>query len=160
MKGAVGVFEAGEAAVIVAGDEQSQGGAELVHVTRKATASAIQGWHIAAQVGICTFYGVSLFFARCDMVACPAFALPVNQLLVSCKAVAVELMHSGHQRKHPVYQRLHRLKGAFFDYLPGEDAACFTVGNGGDIEETGGVLFVFFSPVFLFFLARLALQKV
>ena len=160
MKGAFRVFESGEAAVIVAGDKQSQGGAELVGVSREAAAFAVESGHIATQVGISALDGVGLLFTRCHIVACPAFTLPVDQLLVSGKSIAVELMHLGHQRKHAVHQRLHRFQGAFFDHIPSEDTPCFAIDNGGYREETGRMLFVFFSPVVLFFLARLALQKV
>ncbi len=146
--------------MIVAGDKQSQGGAELVGVSREAAAFAVESGHIATQVGIRAFDGVGLLFARCHIVTCPAFTLTVDQLLVSGKSIAVELMHLGHQRKHPVHQRLHGFQGAFFDHIPSEDTSCFAVDNGGYIEETGRMLFVFFSPVVLFFWARLALQKV
>lgn len=71
--GAFRVFESGEAAVIVAGDKQSQGGAELVGVSGEAAAFAVESGHIATQVGIRAFDGVGLLFARCHIVTCPAF---------------------------------------------------------------------------------------
>ena len=146
--------------MVVASDEKAQGGAEPVHMAGKSSSSAVKGGHIAAQVGVSAFDGIGLLFAWCHIMAGRAFSLPVNQLAVGRETIAVELLHQGHQRKHPIHQRLHRFNGAFFDHFPSQDAARFAVNNGGYIEELRRVFLVFFSPVFLSFFARLALQKV
>lgn len=92
--------------------------------------------------------------------ASDAFSLPVNQFTVGRKTITVELMHMGHQRKHRVYQGLHRFNRAFLYHIPSQDTARLAVGDGGYKEEMGRMFFVFFSPVFLSLGARLALQKV
>ena len=125
------VFKACQAAVIVASDKQAQDATQSVDVAREAAASAIQRRHVTAQIGIGAFDGVGLLFARCHIVTCPAFTLTVDQLLVSGKSIAVELMHLGHQRKHAVHQRLHCFQGAFLDHIPSEDTPCSAIDNGG-----------------------------
>ncbi len=57
-------------------------------------------------------------------------------------------------------QGLHGVPSALLHYVKGEDRARFAVDDGCYVEPAGSVLFVFFSPVFGFFLARLALQNV
>ncbi len=118
MKRAFWVFESGETAVIVAGDEEAQCGAELCEMTGKAATFAVKRGHIAAPFGVGALDGVGLLFSGCDIMASGAFSLSVNQFAVGRKTIAVELMHMGHQRKHRVYQRLHRFEGAFFNHIP------------------------------------------
>lgn len=95
---------------------------------------------------------------------CHSLFLPIHQLVISSEAIAVELMHLlmhlRNQRKDLIDQGLHRVPDAFCDNIESEDRACLAIHNGGDIDPTGSVLLVFFSPVCLLFLARLALQKV
>ncbi len=129
-------------------------------MTRKAASFAIKSGYITAQVGVGAFDGVGLCFSRCDIVTRHPFALSINQFVVSGKAVAVKLMHLRYQRKDLIDQGLHGVPGALLHYVKGEDRARFAIHDGGDVKPAGSVLFVFFSPVFGFFLARLALQNV
>ncbi len=97
------VFESGEAAVVVAGDEEPHDGAKFLDVARETASPTVKRWDVTAQVGVCAFDGVGLFFARCHVVAGGALALAINEFVVSGQVIAVELMHPRHQRKHPVY---------------------------------------------------------
>ena len=125
------VFESGEATVVVAGDKEPHDGAELFDVAREAASAPVKRWDVTAQIGVCAFDGVGLFFARCHVVTGGALALAINEFVVSGQVIAVELMHPRHQRKHPVHQRLHRLEGALLDNLPSQDTARLAIDNGG-----------------------------
>ena len=103
MKRTFWVFESGQTAVVVAGDEKTQGGAKPVHMAGKAATFAVKRRHIAAQVGVSTLDGVGLLFAPCDIMVGGASSLSVNQLVVGRKTIAIELIYMGHQRKHRVY---------------------------------------------------------
>jgi len=100
-------------------------------VAREAACAPVKIWDVTAQVGVCAFEGVGLFFAWRYMVAGGALALAVKEFVVSGKVIAVELMNPRHQRKHPVHQRLHRLEAALWNDVPSQDAACFAIDNGG-----------------------------
>ena len=156
----VWILEACQAAVVVAGDEQTQKQTKFGNVSWEAPSSAIQSRHVTAQIRIDAFNGVGLFLTGSHIMAGVQLAIAINQLAVSWKTIAIKLMNLWRQRKDRIYQRLHFLNGALFQHVPGKDAPRFALGYGGNIEPVRSVLFVFFSPVFLFLRARLALQKV
>lgn len=131
MNDAVWVFVAGQAAEVVTGDEEAQNSIELLQMARETAASSIQSGHIAAQVGIGAFDGISLLFARQNIVKGHSFALPVDQLAVSDQSVTEKLADLLHQRKGGVHQWLQGVIATFFDHIEGQNRACFAVGDRG-----------------------------
>ena len=88
-------------------------------MARETTASSIQSGHITAQVGICAFNGVSLFFTGFHIVKSPSFTLAVDQFFVADESIAEELGDLLDQGKGGIDQRLQRLVSALFDHIKG-----------------------------------------
>ena len=82
--------------MVVASDKEAHEGAQFFDMARETAPSTNQRRHVAAQVGIGALDGVGFCFSRCDIVACRASALTIDQLVIGGEAVAIELMHCGH----------------------------------------------------------------
>lgn len=133
MSGVVGIALFVELSAVVTEGEQPQSRLKSIRRARKATRLASQASQIMSQFCIIGFYGIRLGLAFRDFISTQV----IPQTSIGSKAITVIPLRFWCF----IYHLLNGFLGAFPDYCPAQQTACFAVYNRKNVDS------VFLSPI-------------